>query len=103
MEEKINNKEISDALKEFEDKNLEDKINSYKAIKFYDENDTPKMVGLVMKLSGGTIKNQKTAEYILLALIILMFGLSFYFFFKDNLNKKDINIQDLPDQTQFVE
>lgn len=43
--------------------------------------EVPKMVKLVMKLSGGAIKEQKQAEYVLLGLVVLMLGLSFYLFF----------------------
>jgi len=85
MNEKINtldNLEIDKALKEFEMKSntepepqapaaipspeassIKFETDSYKAVKFYNETDTPKMVRLVMKYSGGLIKEQKQAEY----------------------------------------
>ena len=83
MDENLNlngNTEIEKALKEFEVKSNSE-TGSYKAVKLYDETTTPKMVQLVMKYSGGSIKNQRTAEYVLLGLVILMFALSFFFFF----------------------
>lgn len=55
--------------------------DSWKAVKFYGETNTPKIVKLVMKYSGGAIKEQKTAEYVLLGIVILMFAVSFYLFF----------------------
>ncbi len=45
------------------------------------------MVRLIMKLSGGAIKTQKAAEYVLLVCSILFFLLSFYFFFGSGGNK----------------
>jgi hypothetical protein len=39
------------------------------------------MVRLVMKLSGGAIKTQKVAEYVLLAITVLFMSISFYLFF----------------------
>ena len=83
-----NNSEIDKALKEFEAKNPEQaqkvseipknkvegiqfEIPSYGAVKYYQETDTPKMVKLVIKLSGGAIKEQKQAEYILLGFVVV--------------------------------
>jgi hypothetical protein len=71
-----NNLEIDQALKEFNAKSAE----SYKAIKFYNETDTPKMVQLVMKYSG--VKEQKQAEYILLGFVVLAIGISLFLFFR---------------------
>ncbi|KKQ20327.1 MAG: hypothetical protein US33_C0021G0017 [Parcubacteria group bacterium GW2011_GWC1_36_9] len=103
MNEKINtldNLEIDKALKEFEMKSntepepqapaaipspeassIKFETDSYKAVKFYNETDTPKMVRLVMKYSGGLIKEQKQAEYVLFGLAIVIFGISLYLFF----------------------
>ena len=105
MDENLNlagNTEIEKALEEFEVKNPEQaqkapevsavaqkkvegitfdtdtQVESYKAIKFYNETVEPKMVKAVIKLSGGTVKNQRQAEYILLATVILMIAVSLY-------------------------
>ncbi len=94
------NLEIDQALKEFEMKsNAESRpqapapipspevsgvkfeTDSYKAVKFYNETNTPKMVRLVMKYSGGAIKEQKQAEYVLFAFAIIVFIISLYLFF----------------------
>ena len=56
----------------------DNQVESYKAIKFYNETVEPKMVKAVIKLSGGTVKNQRQAEYILLATVILMIAVSLY-------------------------
>ena len=97
-----NNLEIDKALKEFEaktgaentQKNLEASKNpevsknevegiqfevpSYGAVKYYNETDTPKMVKLAMKLSGGMIKTERQAEYVLLAFVIVAIGVSLF-------------------------
>ena len=123
-----NNLEIDKALKEFEAKidaentqknpeaskvsevpkhkveGIQFEVPSYGAVKYYNETDTPKMVKLVMKYSGGMIKTERQAEYVLLGLIILMFAVSFYLFFGGT--KKavlpPININEI-DQSQFVQ
>ncbi len=71
--------EIEKALREFEQKSaLQQMQKSPEALK---NSDIPKMVGWVMKLSGGAIKEQKTAEYVLLALVVLMVIISLFLFF----------------------
>jgi len=77
-EPKIKGKEeIAEALKEFETKSAE----SYKAVKFYNETDTPKIVKLVMKLSGGAIREQKIAEYVLFGFVLVAIFVSLFLFF----------------------
>lgn len=94
-----NNIEIDKALKKFETKNPEQtqkvpegisavpkkevegiqfEIPSYGAVKYYNETDTPKIVKLVMKYSGGVIKEQKQAEYILLGFVFVAIGISLF-------------------------
>ena len=60
---------------------IEFQTDSYRMAKSSTGTDVPKMVRLVMKLSGGAIKEQKTAEHVLLGIALLMFLASFYFFF----------------------
>ena len=104
MDENLNlagNTEIEKALKEFEVKNPEQAqkapevsavpqkeagsitfdTDSYKAVKFYSETDTPKVVKLVMKWSGGAIKEQRQAEYVLLGFVIVAIGISLFLVF----------------------
>ncbi|MCX6752615.1 MAG: hypothetical protein NTZ87_03940 [Candidatus Nomurabacteria bacterium] len=77
------NAEIEKALKEFEMQNGVPQAPQAQSVsKVYVPPDAPKMVQLVMKYSGGMIKEQKTAEYVLFGLAVLMFLASFYFFFK---------------------
>ena len=99
-----NNTEIDKALKEFEAQSntgqtqkapealktspvpqnevgeIKFDIPSYGAVKYYSETDTPKMVKLVMKWSGGAIKEQKHAEYLLLGFVVVVIGVSIYLF-----------------------
>ena len=114
-----NNTEIDQALKEFEVKSsqgqatpenhiqnvmtpqasthevegvtfdTDKEVEQYTAIKFYKETVEPKMVKAVIKYSGGTVKNQRQAEWILLGLVILMIGISLYLVFGNmRINKK---------------
>jgi hypothetical protein len=76
--------EIAEALKEFEAKSGAEEVQpSGEVLKTA---GMPKMVVLVIKYSGGAVKDQRTAEYILLALTAAMFALSFYFFFRGSGN-----------------
>ncbi len=72
--------EIEEALSEFEAKSTtEEKPVVAKPVS--SSKDVPGMAGLVIKYSGGLIKEQKTAEYVLLGIVILCMGASMYFFF----------------------
>lgn len=48
----------------------------------------PGMAGWVMKFSGGLIKNEKQAEYVLVFITILFFLISFYLFFAESIAQK---------------
>ncbi len=89
------NSEINQALKEFETKSKAEAA-SYKAVKFYNETSTPKMVQLVMKLSGGAIKEQKQAEYVLLGFAILAIIISLFLFFGNPFADKPTLIPAMP-------
>ena len=58
----------------------------YGAVKYYSETETPKVVKLAMKFSGGMIKNEKQAEYALLGFVVIAMAVSFYLFFGGNSN-----------------
>ena len=74
-----NNSEIDAALKEFEAKqNAEQNQKSPEVLK---NSDLPKMVQLVIKSSGGAIKEQKQAEWVLLFFVIISMTVSLFLFF----------------------
>jgi len=98
-----NNLEVDKALKEFEAKNAEQaqkapetsktpeisqkevegvkfETDSYKAVKYYNETETPKIIKWVMKFSGGAIKEEKQAEYVLLGFVIVAIAISLFLF-----------------------
>jgi len=54
--------------------------------------ETPKMVGKLIKYSGGAIKSQRQAEIILLGFVIIAMGISFYLFFGGGGGSQDINL-----------
>ena len=74
-----NNLDLENSLKEFEAKSQAEQVPQTGDSK---SPQVPTMVGWIMKLSGGAIKEQKTAEYILLAIAVIVFAISLYFFFK---------------------
>lgn len=78
-----NNLEIEQALKEFE---MKAEVNQSPAEQVPKRGDSniPKMVQLVMKWSGGTIKEQKTVEYVLLGFVVLATIFSLFLFFRGN-------------------
>jgi len=92
------NLEIQKALKEFENQqggantpqSQQETVDVLKSqrTQISQDFDTPKMVKWVIKYSGGMIKNERRAEYMLLVLVIIMFGLSFYFFFGASIMNK---------------
>ena len=115
MDENLNlsgNAEIQKALKELESEQggvetpqvseTVDVLRSQR-MQIPQDSDTPKMIGLVMKYSGGLIKEEKQAEYVLIGLVILMFALTFYFLFSggDKTKPLPVDLQQI-DQRQFV-
>ncbi|MEI7709221.1 MAG: hypothetical protein WCI76_00735 [bacterium] len=73
------NDEIAQALKEFELKaKQEENIAIVEPMK---NKEMPKMARLVIKYSGGAIKDEQTAEYVLLAFILFAVVLSLYFLY----------------------
>lgn len=48
-----------------------DEIDGYQAVKYYRETNTPKIIQLTMKYSGGLIKKERQAEYVLLGFVVV--------------------------------
>lgn len=72
------NEEIQKALKDFE---VEDApLQAKQVVLSSTSAEMPRMVRLVIKASGGLVKDQKQAEYILLTITIILFALSLYLF-----------------------
>ncbi|MFA4975410.1 MAG: hypothetical protein WC839_03065 [Candidatus Paceibacterota bacterium] len=87
------NIELNNALKELEIKaNIEEQIQNVKQETFKNP-ETPKMVQWVIKYSGGIIKEQRQAEYILLGFVVVAIVVSLFLFFGGSKN----NLQKLPD------
>ena len=67
--------------------------DSWKAVKYYNETSTPKVIQWVMKFSGGSIKEERQAEYVLLGFVIIAIAISLFLFFgghKNTLQPKEI-------------
>jgi hypothetical protein len=103
MDEEVNipnNLEIDKALKEFEIKSRTEQIQ--KTPEVFKNSDLPKMVQLVMKWSGGAIKEQKQAEYVLLGFVVVAISISLFLVFR----RRDEGIKILPmtpEQRSFME
>src|SRR3989338_9721581 len=85
------NTEIANALKEFgveqgatAQSQVPDIVDAMRSqrIEIPKNSDIPKMIAFVMKYSGGLIKNENQAGYLLVILTLIMFGLSLFFFFR---------------------
>ena len=80
---------IEEALKKFEEKSIIEQQQK-KPLENKREPQTPKMVRLVIKYSGGLIKEERSAEYVLLGFAILFFSVSLYLFFRGNITSKNV-------------
>ena len=67
---------------------IEFETDSYKAVKFYDQTNAPKIVRLVMKYSGGAIKNETQAYYVLFGFVVVAIGVSLFLFFRGGIVQK---------------
>jgi hypothetical protein len=129
MDENLNlneNLEIDKALKEFETKSQAEQMpktsealktseipqnnevlgvkfetNSYKAVKYYNETETPKIIKLVMKYSGGAIKEERQAEYVLLGFMILAIAISLYLFLGGGQTQQKFSATELEQMKQM--
>lgn len=72
------NAEIQDALREFELKSRAEQARTAPVVA--KEAETGGMVEFVIKHSGGLIKEQKQAEYLLLGFVIVVIAISFFLF-----------------------
>ena len=86
--------EIQKALKEFETKSAE----SYKAVKFYNQTNTPRIVKLAMKLSG--VKDERKAEYILFGFVIVAVVVSLFLLLRGGKQTSPVDIKNI-DQSQY--
>src|SRR3989344_1970494 len=72
------NIEIEKALKEFEEKSQTEQIQKNPEV--LKNSETPRMIELVMKYSGGSVKNEKQAQYVLLGFVVIAIIVSLEYF-----------------------
>ena len=72
------NIEIEKALKEFEEKSQTEQIQKNPEV--LKNSETPRMIELVMKYSGGSVKNEKQAQYVLLGFVVAAIVISLFLF-----------------------
>lgn len=73
------NTDLNQALNEFQAKAVQEPV--VQAGVALPDSELPKMVRLVMKLSGGAIKKQRQAEYVLLGFVFITIVISLFLFF----------------------
>ena len=76
------NQEINEALQQFEAKQAAEAVNPNPVVPpaVYQEGGS-RMVKVIINHSGGAIKDERQAEYVLLGMVIVFLGISFYLFF----------------------
>src|SRR5258708_1936283 len=93
MDDTTGNNEINDALKQFETQVATtggttiplDSGDSIERVPVAASYSAPsKMTERLMKYSGGIIKDERQAEYVLLGFVVVALGISFYLFFGGN-------------------
>jgi len=76
---------IEKALKEFEIKSQAEQTTQTPLVS--QNTEIPKMIQVVIKYSGGSVKNERQAQYVLLGLVIIMISISLYLFFGGSKSK----------------
>jgi len=79
------NIEMNEALKEFEIKDAEQTVQTQPAVNLK-TSEASKMAQWIMKISGGKIKEEQQAEYILLGFAIIAIIVSLFLMFGGNIN-----------------
>ncbi len=81
-----NDADIAKALQEFD---VASKAEASKTVKQQaDASNGPAMAKTVIKLTGGAVKNESQATYVLLFIAILMIGTALYLFIKPSIKRK---------------
>lgn len=96
-----NNSEIREALQAFNQDSIANQQR--RNLQSSPSSNTPKMVQAVIKYSGGLIKNEEQADYLVFVLAVLALIVSFHLFFRSGQLERT-NLVDIKkiDQSQFV-
>jgi len=63
--------------------------SGWRAMKYYREPETPKIIQWVIKYSGGLVKDKKQADYVLLGFVVVVIIISLFLFFGGGKTKSD--------------
>ncbi len=94
--------DIQKALTQFEVKALEEKPVQNKNLE-PNFSKPSKLVEWVISHSGGMIKNDRHAEYVLLAFIGIIIVITVIIFTSDGPSTNDFELEPIPDQSQFTQ
>ena len=75
---------------------VEFETDSWQAVKYYRETTAPKIIQKVMKYSGGYIKDEKQASYVVLGFVALAIIISLFLFFGDSSSNDERVIPSIP-------
>ena len=87
MADNINNKKDIDLSGASNNSGIQYEDKGWKAVKYYRETDEPKVIKLLIRYSGGLVKNEKQAVYILLGFAILAIIVSLFLWFGNNVSE----------------
>ena len=82
------------------DTDAESNTKSWQAVKYYNETTTPKIIKWIIKYSGGLVKEENQANYVLLGFVVLAIVVSLFLFLRERGESK---ILPLPPPTSFTE
>jgi hypothetical protein len=85
------NIDINQALKEFETKSSQEQMRQ--TITAAPISNVPKIVQLVIKWSGGAIKEERQAEYVLLGFVIVAIIVSLFLILGGGTSKNDTDLK----------
>lgn len=80
MDENKNNKEGIDLSGALKDSGVKFEDSGWKAMKYYREPTTPKIIQWTMRYSGGLIKDEKRASYVLIGFVVMVIIISLFLF-----------------------
>jgi len=63
--------------------------------------ETPRMARWVIKYSGGIVKDERQASYVLIGFVVLAIIFSLFMFFNQN-KTPDVRLEDFKNREQFI-
>ena len=101
MDQENKNNKGTDLSGSFKDSDNDIKFNEYKAPRsFYPR--MPKIIQWVIKYSGGLVKNEKQANYVLLGFVVLAIIVSLFLFFGGRNKSSQLSAEQLEQMNNLM-